>query len=148
MNIQVERYIFTPISTVSRVYLDGVREFYCLEDTSRGLNSQDPLTEILAKKVPAQTAIPTGLYEVIIDDSARFERPMPHILNVPGFDGIRIHAGNTAKDTEGCLLLGMSFGIDFVGESRKAFESFFARLTAALKEGKCHINIVESKTAK
>ena len=59
---------------------------------------------------------------------------MPHILNVPGFDGIRIHSGNTDKDTEGCILLGQTWDgkSDFIGSSRIVFNKFFILLKTAL----------------
>jgi hypothetical protein len=73
-----------------------------------------------------------GSYEVVIDDSSRFKSLMPHILNVPNFEGIRIHSGNTDKDTEGCILLGTTWaGGDFIGNSRVAFANFFTQLRDA-----------------
>lgn len=68
---------------------------------------------------------------------------MPHILNVPGFTGIRIHSGNTHADTYGCPLVGTTKGKDFVGNSRIAYQRFMPKLEAALKKGKVFINIVD-----
>lgn len=84
--------------TVSRLLIDG--EYFCdvLEDTVR-----EP-----SVKVFGRTAIPAGTYKMILNMSPRFGRILPRLLNVPGFDGILIHSGNTAEDTHGCLLVGIN----------------------------------------
>lgn len=139
MEITVNRKVKTKVSTISDVLIDG--EFYCygLEDTDRGLSNDMPIEEIKKKKVFAQTAIPTGRYEVIISFSNRFQQYMPLLLNVPGFEGVRIHPGNTAANTEGCLLLGQTVGADFVGNSRLAYRSFMPKLRAIEKTEKIFI---------
>lgn len=120
MQIQIKRFEFGDNYTIGRLYINDIFECYTLEDKVR------PSTET---KVPGQTAIPEGTYKVIIDYSNRFKRDLPHILNVANFSGVRIHSGNTDKDTEGCILLGMSWnGGNFVGNSRIAFNSFFKKL--------------------
>lgn len=75
---------------------------YIVEDRDRGLDSRDPAT--LAAKVQGKTAIPTGEYVVKTTWSNRFQRPMPLLHDVPGFRGIRVHTGNNADHTEGCML--------------------------------------------
>jgi hypothetical protein len=82
-----------------------------------------PVTEW---KVPGETAIPVGMYPLILDMSTRFEKIMPHVLNVEGFEGIRIHAGNTSSDTEGCILLGWTEAREpgMILNSRKAVDDF------------------------
>lgn len=82
-------------------------ELFTLEDAVR----EQPGMEVSRWKLAAMTAIPTGRYRVIIDFSHRFNKDMPHILNVSGFDGVRIHSGNSPADTEGCLLVGYSASI-------------------------------------
>ena len=76
----------------------GMPTIFCntLEDPDRGLDSKMTEPEILSKKIYGETAIPTGTYKLVIDYSNRFKKRMPHILNVPGYDGIRLHTGNTA----------------------------------------------------
>ena len=86
-------------------------------------------------KVAGETAIPYGTYKVIIDLSMRFGRLMPHILNVPGFEGVRIHKGNTAADTEGCILVGMVKGADSISNCEPAFEKVFSSIQSAIAKG-------------
>lgn len=132
MNLVLEREILTGKSTIGHLAVDGERLCYTLEDVVRPGGV----------KIDGHTAIPIGKYAVVIDLSARFKRLMPHILAVPQFDGIRIHSGNTSEDTEGCILVGLTKGTDFIGESRKAFELFYPMLQAALQEGQeCWIEV-------
>jgi hypothetical protein len=76
-------------------------------------------------KVQDKTAIPAGRYRVVVDFSQRFQRRMPLLLEVPMFTGIRIHSGNTAEDTRGCILVGEWRAPDWVGDSRRAFGKLF-----------------------
>ena len=80
----------------------------------------------------SSTAIPTGTYNVVITPSNRFKRDLPLLENVPGFTGIRIHPGNTAADTEGCILVGKGHSTRSVTDSRAAFNDLFNRIRAAL----------------
>lgn len=133
--IYVDRKWFTDTSTVGEMVINGERNCFTLEDKVR---------EPDEKKVDAKTAIPSGQYEVIVNFSNRFQRPMPLLLNVPNFEGVRIHSGNTSEDTEGCILLGKHFDVskpDLITESRAAFSEFFSRLESALKIGKVLIHI-------
>lgn len=82
-------------------------------------------------KLPGQTAIPPGIYSVAITKSQRFKRYMPEILNVPDFQGIRIHSGNYPQETEGCPLVGDTLKNGFVGESRIAYNRLFNLLRSA-----------------
>lgn len=134
MKITVQRKYFSDLATIGELSIDGVFECHTLEDTVR---KNQP-------KVPGATAIPVGTYDVIIDESLRFNRPMPHILDVPGFDGIRIHSGNSDKDTEGCLLLGTYDPAtpDWISGSKDAFASFFSKLAQALTTEAVSITIV------
>lgn len=102
--------------------VDGVFQCFILEDKDRGLSADMKLQDILKIKVKGQTCIPAGRYQVKRTFSNRFQKMLPLLLNVPGFDGIRMHPGNTDADTEGCLLPGEGRNIDSVSNSRKAFE--------------------------
>lgn len=79
-------------------------------------------------KVYGQTAIPAGTYQVVLNQSPRFKRVLPLLLNVPGFEGIRIHPGNKAEDTDGCILVGDAPAPDWLGQSKVAFDRLFAKL--------------------
>ena len=129
MKLELIRKEFTEMSTIGDLLIDG--EFFCytLEDAVRD------------KKINGVTAIPYGTYEVIINFSDRFQKPMPLLLNVPNFEGIRIHSGNTAEHTEGCLLLGFTKTKDFIGNSKLAFNQFMPKLQAGLKTSKVFITI-------
>ena len=110
--------------THGKLYVNGVFECFTLEDKDRKLESG-------GEKVYGQTAIPRGSYKVIINFSQRFKRDLPLLLNVPQFTGVRIHAGNTAEDTEGCVLVGSSRGDQRVNNSRVAFNKLFDQLDEA-----------------
>ena len=105
MEVLIDRAWKKDDYTISRLYVNG-ELFGCntLEDTDRGLNQEMDLDEIKNKKVYGQTAIPSGSYECVYTYSNRFKKMLPLLKGVPGFDGIRIHSGNSAKDTEGCIL--------------------------------------------
>lgn len=125
MKLKLHRFEFGTNYTIGHLYINDTLFCFTLEDKVR------PNGE----KVQGQTAIPKGTYEVIIDFSNRFQRMMPHILPVSGFEGIRIHSGNTDQDTEGCILLGTNWaGGDFISNSKKAFDSFFPQLQEAIND--------------
>ncbi len=130
--LNLRRNVFTNESTIGDLLVGDRFEAYTLEDSVRGMTK-------------GKKAIPSGNYEVIINFSSRFKRPMPLLLGVPGFEGVRIHSGNTEKDTEGCILLGHQKFANQIGESRQAFEDFFPKLENALKLGKVFINIMGGK---
>ena len=98
MKLELNRIATRPSYTVGRLFVDG--KYFCdtLEDRCRDLNREE--------KVMHETAIPAGVYEVIVNVSMKFKRKLPLLLNVPHFTGIRIHRGNTDKDTSGCILVG------------------------------------------
>jgi hypothetical protein len=128
--IQVKRKIWTGKSTTGELYLpDGAFFCYTLEDVVRD------------HKIPGETAIPEGTYEVVINWSNRFQKPMPRLLNVPFYQGILIHNGNTPEHTEGCLLVGRKKGQDCIMESIPAFEDLFPRLRKMAEKGKVFIEI-------
>lgn len=98
MQITIKRIFKGPEYTIGKLYIDGA--YFCdtLEDTVR----PDGV------KIYGKTAIPAGTYKVKKTWSPRFKKKLPEILNVKGFTGVRIHAGNKSTDTEGCVLLGLN----------------------------------------
>lgn len=128
MEIQVNRIARKDGYTIGRMSLNGV--YFCdtLEDTDRSLNAAMSLDEILSKKRKGITAIPTGKYDVILTFSPRFKRVLPLLLSVKGYEGVRIHAGNTTEDTEGCLLVGENKAKGQVINSRAALEKLMSVL--------------------
>jgi hypothetical protein len=142
MELKVIRDVFGENTTTGKLYINDVFECFTLEDKCRGLNSNMPLDEIQRIKVYGKTAIPTGRYEVTTSFSGLFNKTMPLVKNVPGYEYIRIHPGNSEKDTLGCILLGEARSADWVGNSKAAFNRFFPKLQAALKAGvKVYITI-------
>jgi hypothetical protein len=129
-------------ATIGKLYIGGFEECWTLEDKVREVPSQP----VSMWKVPGQTAIPHGTFVVEIDYSSGFSHFWstklgkitdvftPHLLDVPGFDGIRIHAGQTDADTDGCILLGQAHPAqqDFIGSSQTAVRAFMPKLAAAL----------------
>jgi hypothetical protein len=98
--------------------VNGVRICETVEDQDRGLKSELSAATIKQMKVKGETAIPVGTYKVIVTHSPRFNKMLPLLVNVPGFEGVRIHSGNTAKDTEGCILCGRNTEPGKVTDSR------------------------------
>ncbi len=128
MKLHLHRDTFTDKSTIGKLHVNGVEYCDTLEDMDRHL--EDGGTKVYGK-----TCIPRGTYEVTIDFSPKYDKHMPHILNVPQFTGIRIHPGNVDADTEGCILVGNTRGQDFIGDSRVTFASLFRELDAAMSAG-------------
>lgn len=141
MNITLNRIAKKSKYTIGKLYIDG--EYFCdtIEDTDRGLTQTMTDAQIKSKKVYGQTAIPTGTYRVIISYSNKFKRQMPLLLNVPGFLGIRIHSGNTEKDTEGCLIVGKNKVVGKVIESKDTYNKLFSILCEANKKEAIKITI-------
>lgn len=141
MEITVKRKWFTAESTISELYVGTQLVCYCLEDVDRGLTQTMSLSEIQDKKIYGKTAIPVGRYELAINYSNKFGRLLPLLLNVPGFEGIRIHSGNTQADSLGCLLPGLRRANNRVVDSRIAFNDLLLRINTALKTEKVFVSI-------
>lgn len=130
MRLTLIRRYNKPNYCIGDLYVDGVWFSNVLEDTDRGLKDEMTEEEILKKKVKGETAIPTGIYPVTITYSPKYKKNMPLISNVKGYSGIRIHSGNTSKDTEGCLIVGKNKEVGKVLESRKMYNALFKQLVS------------------
>lgn len=127
MKLRVERLWKKPAYTVGRLFVDG--KFFCntLEDTVRDLSNE--------KKVYGKTAIPYGEYKVVYNWSPKFGRNLPRLLNVPAFEGILIHPGNTADDSAGCILVGRNTEVGRLTESRYTSDKLNVLIEDAQKGG-------------
>ena len=132
MEILVKREYKKKDYTIGKMYING--EYFCdtLEDTDRGLTQIMTLSEIKEVKEYGRTAIPAGRYPIAYTYSNRFKKHLPLLLNVPAFEGVRIHSGNTHNDTEGCILLGENKAVGKVLNSRKTMDEFLRILNPAI----------------
>ena len=132
MELLLLRRSRTPEASEGVLY---IQECFTLEDAVRPV------------KIPGITAIPKGRYRVIITRSARFNKDLPLLLDVPGFEGVRIHAGNKPEDTEGCILVGRdnpNMGDAWIGSSRAALAQLQAKIKATIAKGdECWLTIEE-----
>lgn len=129
MILTLDRKYKLPTYTIGKLYIDG--EYFCdtLEDKDRGLTDDMTVSEISKIKIKKETAIPTGTYKITITYSNRFKKNMPLINDVKGFEGIRIHSGNTNQDTEGCVLVGFNKVKGNVINSRDTYNKLFSILS-------------------
>lgn len=142
MNILVKRIAKKTTYTIGKMYIDG--KYFCdtLEDTDRGLTSNDNISYIKGKKVMHQTAIPTGTYKVTLNiESPKFGNKsfykevcngkLPRLLHVPGFDGILIHVGDGPKGadlTSGCILVGKNTIKGQLSNGKDIFKALYKEL--------------------
>lgn len=147
MNIVVDRKWKKEGYTIGRLSVDG--EFFCntLEDKDRGLSFNMSQEEISKIKKAGVTAIPTGSYKVNMNViSPRYSSKdwyvknchgakMPRLENVPGFIGILIHPGNTAAETDGCLLVGKNDVKGMVTKSKEYFLQLYNKMYSAYQKG-------------
>lgn len=130
--------------TIGHLYIDG--KYFCdtIEDKDRGLTQSMPQAVIRATKRKGVTAIPAGRYRVTLEvkspkfSAKKYEKNygfcdgyLPRLINVPGFDGVLIHIGNTARDTDGCVLVGKNTKVGKVLESRAVFVKLYEELKKA-----------------
>nr|WP_315471771.1 DUF5675 family protein [uncultured Rhodoferax sp.] len=133
MIITVQRKPSLFNTTLGKLAIDGTFACYTLEDQVREVVGQP----VDAWKVHGKTAIPAGVYKVTLVNSPRFGPDTLNLVNVPGFESIRMHAGNTSEDTEGCLLLGMQATERSLigGTSRPAVALVKGQVQQALQRG-------------
>ena len=140
MKLTLKRIALRPTYTIGKLYIDNV--YFCdtIEDTVRDINKNGKFDNG-EKKVHSKTAIPYGTYEIKWTYSPRFKKYTPQLMNVPSFEGIRIHAGNTSADTEGCLILGENKQVVKVLNSRTTINKFYQIIKEACSNGKVTIEI-------
>lgn len=149
MELRLRRIAKKTTYTIGRLYIDGVRFCDTIEDRDRGLRQDMARAAIKRIKVQGETAIPAGRYKVTLGvKSPKMSQKkayefcggyVPRLVNVPGFDGILIHIGNTARDSEGCILVGENKEVGKVLNSTATFRSLYARLKEA--KGDIYITI-------
>ena len=128
MKLKVVRETKTDISTIGSLFINDVFFCYTLEDKDRGLKQSDSLLFIQGKKIFGLTAIPSGFYKLTVNQSPKFKRMLPRILDIKGFDGVLLHRGNSANDSLGCILVGYKKGDNSIFESTKAETDLVNRL--------------------
>lgn len=122
MHLEVHRTIFSDKATIGTLFINGNLECVTLEDRVR-----EP-----GVKVQNETAIPVGIYKIILNESPKFGKIMPRLLDVPMFDGILIHSGNTDLNTHGCILVGEQIiNNDYIQGGSTAFPRIFQKLQQA-----------------
>lgn len=124
MKLVLKRIFLGDFYTIGELYVNG--DYFCdtLEDKVRN-----------GEKIPGETAIPAGTYRVTVSKSPKFGRDLPMLCSVPNFTGIRIHRGNTAKDTAGCILVGENTVKGRLNNSTKYEEMLTERLQKAQDQG-------------
>ena len=153
MQLKLKRIACKPLYSIGKLYIDG--QYFCdtIEDRDRGLHDGMTEQEIRSIKVPSETAIPTGTYNITMNvQSPRFKTKaayafckgfLPRLQNVKGFDGILIHIGNTAKSSAGCILVGQNKAVGQVINSTATFKKLYTVLDAANKRGEKIIITIE-----
>lgn len=127
MELKVERKWKKDTYTVGRLYVDGKLFCNTLEDRVRDMDREE--------KVYGETAIPAGRYRVIFNWSPKFGRNLPRLLDVPYFEGILIHPGNTAADSAGCILVGKNTSVGRLSESRNTSDRLNVLIEEAQRKG-------------
>lgn len=135
MELKIERKWCKDTYSIGNLYVNGKKFCNTLEDKDRGLDDSMSVEQVKKIKVYGETAIPKGKYTVTLTYSNKFKKILPLINNVKGFDGIRIHSGNTAKDSLGCILVGENKEVGKVLNSRVTFNGLFSMLQEAKNKG-------------
>lgn len=146
MKLLVDRKWKKTTYTIGVLYVNGIRFCETLEDKDRGLKQTDSLAYIKSRKVYQETAIPTGTYKVAMNvTSPKYsasawywklcQGKVPRLLNVPGWEGVLLHTGNTALDTAGCILTGRNTKVGQLTESKVTYEKLYKKMKAAYDKG-------------
>lgn len=129
--------------TIGQLYENGAFLCNTIEDKDRGLNNNMSASAILKIKKANETAIPTGTYKLVVSESPKFKRELIEIVGVPGFVGVRVHRGNTAQDSAGCVIPGINSEKGKVTDSTKYEEILTKKVkTAIAKNEECYLTII------
>ena len=130
MKLKLIRTWYADTYTIGKLYIDGV--YFCdtLEDKNRDVD-KNGIFNNGEKKVYGKTCIPFGTYKVILSMSSKFKKILPLLLNVPQFDGIRIHSGNADEDSSGCILVGINDTKGRISKSTITLNSLMTKLSKA-----------------
>ena len=142
MKITIDRKWKKDTYTIGRLFVNGSLFCNTLEDKDRGLKQTDSLSSIKSRKIYGETAIPTGVYKIDMETTSPkysavkwykdlCKGKMPRLKNVPGFEGVLIHPGNTALDTLGCILVGKNTVVGKLTESKDVFAKLYKQMKAA-----------------
>lgn len=137
IELALKRRWLMPTFTTGELYVDGERECFTGEDVYRGG----------LPKVAGASAIPVGRYEVVWAWSPKFQRYTLRLLNVPNYEGILIHGGNTATDTLGCILTGLARGENRVDQSQAALKALESKVVPRIHDERCFITITVEPVA-
>ena len=137
MELLLKRHTFKPTYTIGKLFLNS--KYFCdvIEDTVRDLNMDGDLDDCGEGKVYGKTAIPYGRYEVKLTMSNRFNKVLPILIGVKGFESIRIHSGNTEQDSLGCLIVGENKEVGKVLNSRVTMDKLMKEFESHKMEKHC-----------
>ncbi len=142
MEIEVKIFKKAKGYRAGKMYINGKYLCFTIEDEDRGLTKTMPLEEIKTKKQYGITGIPLGKYQVAMTFSNRFQVYMPQIMDVPGWEGVRIHTANKATELEGCIAVGLEDSSDgFMGNSKTAYTELIKQIKAVEKKEKIWLTI-------
>lgn len=131
MNITLKRINLTETYTEGKLFLNGKYFADTIEDKVRDLNKDGKLD---TQKVYGKTAIPYGTYKVTMSWSNKFQKTLPEVKNVPEFSGIRIHSGNSADDSLGCILVGQKTKNGWISNSRVTCSKLYNEIQIAINK--------------
>lgn len=134
MKLRLERKYFKETYTIGNLYINGSFFSNTLEDKNRDVNKNGKFDND-ETKVYGETCIPFGTYKIILTMSPKFKRELPRLLNVPSFEGVLIHRGNTAKDSAGCILIGENKAVGKVLNSTPYEERLVKMMKNAISRG-------------
>lgn len=144
MKLLLKRIALKPTYTIGCLFIDGTKVCDTLEDPVRDAN-RNGIFDNGEKKIAGQTAIPYGTYDITLSvQSSKYKDKaayrfcngyLPRLIDVPEFEGILIHIGNTAEDTAGCILVGENKEVGKVINSTTTFSRLYPLLKAAADRG-------------